>query len=90
MASLTELKRPPFSVAARCPHAPVVSAVVELEGARGEHLRRFSCGICERGWWESDGSVIDLDEVLDQMRELGRGLQKCRTQSKIGRPEQRC
>jgi hypothetical protein len=67
---------------ARCPHAPDVTVMVELEGVQGERLRRFSCGICVRGWWESEDSVIDLDEAVGRMRELAHSLHKRRTPSR--------
>jgi transposase-like protein len=79
MANLTELNRPPVDAAARCPHAPIVSVMVELKGASGEHLQRFSCGKCVHGWWESNGELLDQDETVDKMRELAHGLYKRRT-----------
>ncbi len=86
MANLTELNRPPVAAATRCPHAPVASVMVELESVRGEHLQRFSCGICVQGWWESDGAVIDLDEAVGRMKELAHGLHKRRTPAPDERP----
>ena len=48
--------------------------MVAFDDARGERLQRFSCGRCRRGWWESDGGVIGLDEAVEKMRELAREL----------------
>ncbi len=86
MVNVTEFNRPPVTTTARCPHAPVVSVMVELEGPRGEHLQRFSCGKCVRGWWESDGALIDLDEAVGKMREVAHGLHSRRTSAKRRRP----
>ena len=77
-AKPTGLDRP-LAPPARCPHAPVVSVMIELEGVRGEHLQRFSCGSCARGWWESDGLPIGPDEAVDRLREVAHGLYKRRT-----------
>lgn len=80
------------SIAVRCPHAPGVAVMVELETRRGERLQRLSCGTCGRGWWECDGSVIDLDQAVDRMRQLAHGLHKRRapvkeTECRKARPD---
>jgi len=74
MANLIDLGGASQVAGARCPHAPDVTVMVAFDDARGRRLRRFSCGICRRGWWESDGGVIGLDEAVEKMRELAREL----------------
>ena len=74
MANLIDLGGASQVAGARCPHAPDVTVMVAFDDARGERLQRFSCGRCRRGWWESDGGVIGLDEAVEKMRELARDL----------------
>ena len=74
VANLTDMDGAAQVAGDRCPHAPDVTVMVAFEGARGERLQRFSCGICRRGWWESNGCFIGLDEAVEKMRELAREL----------------
>lgn len=74
MANMTDLVGAALVATVRCPHAPDVTVMVAFDDARGERLQRFSCGICRRGWWESDGEVIGLDEAVEKMRELAREI----------------
>ena len=74
MANLTDMGGASQVAGARCPHAPDVTVMVAFDGAGGERLQRFSCGICRRGWWESNGGFIGLDEAVEKMRELAREL----------------
>jgi hypothetical protein len=74
MANMTDLVGAALVATVRCPHAPDVTVMVAFDDARGERLQRFSCGICRRGWWESDGGVIGLDEAVEKMRELAREI----------------
>jgi hypothetical protein len=46
--------------------------MVEIAGSRGHHLRRYTCSVCEHGWWEEDGHVIELVEALRVMASTGR------------------
>jgi transposase-like protein len=77
--NLTEQHMPPRVAMARCPHAPDVAVMVELEGAQGERLQRFSCRTCRRGWWERDSSVIALRQAVETMMDMAQGLHNRRT-----------
>jgi hypothetical protein len=62
----------PGPVASRCSHLDHARVMVEIGGPRGYHLQRFSCGLCEQGWWERDGDVIELRDALGLMATTGR------------------
>jgi hypothetical protein len=87
MVNLTDAGGASQVAATRCPHAPDVTVMVAFDGSQGERLQRFSCGICRRGWWESDGGFIDLDEAVEKMRVLAQGLHARRLSARAEKPK---
>jgi hypothetical protein len=59
--------------------------MVELKGPDGEQLKRFSCGMCARGWWEQDGSVIDAAWALAIMTKMARTPRSLRANRAVRR-----
>jgi hypothetical protein len=84
MAEPRQQDEPTVLGAARCPHAPQMVAMVELEGTRGGRIRSFSCGACEREWWQNDDEVIDLVEVVQKIRGLGLMVRVVRLRTSAG------
>ncbi len=47
----------------RCPECR--SSLVEIEVSLGDtHLTMHSCSRCDRRWWDRDGDLIELQDVL--------------------------
>jgi hypothetical protein len=47
-----------------------MAPTLELSGPLGEQLRLFSCGRCQRRWWQEDSKVVGLSVVLSVMRDI--------------------
>jgi hypothetical protein len=45
-------------------------AIDRLEGVFGGQLRRFFCLVCEQGWWESNGHVVNSTAALGLIARL--------------------
>jgi hypothetical protein len=67
MCKVIERERSPESSTAKCAH-PL--ALDKFDGKFGLHLRRLSCLMCSRGWWESDGVVIGSTSALRVVAKL--------------------
>ena len=47
-----------------CLHRATATSIGVVRGAQGEDLRRRACGLCHRGWWECDGTVIEFPQAI--------------------------
>ncbi|HVF53778.1 MAG TPA: hypothetical protein VNC78_09265 [Actinomycetota bacterium] len=45
-----------------CGSSDCTQVLIHLK--QSEVVRYFSCHACMNSWWESKGSVVELDEVL--------------------------
>lgn len=55
---------PGRSTGGPCSHRATVAFMDVAEATHGRKLRRYTCGRCVNSWWECDGFVVRLPEVL--------------------------
>ncbi len=48
----------------QCPQCGEECTHIEINLNAEDSVQFFSCRRCESKWWEHDGGVIELDEVL--------------------------
>lgn len=51
-----------------CPagcHTDIVT--IALHGASGADITLTSCSGCDRRWWRRNGTLVDLDEILEEL-----------------------
>lgn len=48
-----------------CPRCDDDCTQIEIRLRDEDSVQFFSCRRCEAKWWEHDGGVIELDEVLN-------------------------
>lgn len=55
-----------------CPHVATALCIDVAAAGYAKHLRLHTCGVCQRRWWEGNGIVIDLPEVLRIIGDVAR------------------
>jgi len=64
----------------RCLHGATEMSLDVLKGSHDKKLQRRACGVCGGSWWERDGIVVQLPEVLGVIEGLARALPRAAPQ----------
>jgi hypothetical protein len=58
----------------RCSHSATVMSLDVLKRSDAKKLQMRACRVCGAGWWERDGTVVQLPEVLGVIKGVARAL----------------
>ena len=52
-----------------CSHRATTSYIEVTRNKSNKMLRRYSCGPCQRGWWECNSVVVDVSDACRMITE---------------------